>query len=329
MRLRLAIATLALVILSSAGCRPAARDSAEEPNVGANAAMAVTVAKVARAPMHDQLTLLGETAALRKLTIRAPAAGRLEGFGLQVGDRVRRGQVIARIINRETEAAKAGAAIAKRLDPEHAAATDRAVRRFASEPGIAVRSPENAIVAQPPLSGGQIVAEMDPLVELIDPAGICVQADAPIDVAAMVKPAMRASVTCRLHPGVEFAARVAAVSPSFNQGGATVPIRIEFVAPARIDQAGASVEVRITTHDVPDALVIPAAAIFQDAANGTSHVFVVGPDARAHRTAVTIGIHNLERVQITHGLDAGQTVITSGGYALSDGLAVRPVPSER
>ena len=84
MRLRLAIATLALVILSSAGCRPAARDSAEEPNVGANAAMAVTVAKVARAPMHDQLTLLGETAALRKLTIRAPAAGRLEGFGLQV-----------------------------------------------------------------------------------------------------------------------------------------------------------------------------------------------------------------------------------------------------
>ncbi len=331
MRLRLAIATLALLMLAAAGCRPAARDGGEETgaDVAANTAMAVTVAKVVRAPMRDQLTLLGETAALRKVTIRAPAAGRLEGFGLQVGDRVRRGQVIARIISREAEAAKAGAAIARRLDPEHAAATDQAVRRFASEPGIAVRSPENAIVAQPPLSNGQIVAEMDSLVELIDPAGICVQADAPIDVAAMVKPAMRASVSSRLHPGVEFAARVAAVSPSFNQGGATVPIRIEFTAPARIDQAGASVEVRITTQDVPDALVIPAAAIFQDAANGTSHVFVVGPDGRAHRTAVTIGIHNLERVQITRGLEPGQTVITSGGYALSDGLAVRPVPSGR
>ncbi len=331
MRLRLAIATLSLMTLAAAGCRSKARDAAEQPgaDVAANTAMAVTVAKVVGAPMREQLTLLGQTAALRKLTIRAPAAGRLEGLGLQIGDRVRRGQLIARIISREAEAAKAGAAIARELDPEHAAATDRAVRRFASESGIAVRAPGNAIVMQRLTGSGQIVAELDPIVELIDPASIYVQADAPIDVAAMVKPAMRASVSSPLHPGVEFAARVAAVSPSFNQGGATVPIRIDFVAPARIEQAEASVEVRIVTQDVPDALVIPAAAIFQDAERGTSHVFVLGPDGRAHRTAVTIGIHNLERVQITHGLDAGQTVITSGGYTLSDGLAVRPVSSER
>jgi len=330
MRLRLAIATVALVLLA-AGCRPVVRDDAGEPTAGLAAAptMAVTVAKVVRAPMRDQLTLLGETAALRKLTIRAPAAGRIEDLNLQAGDRVRRGQVIARIINREAEAAKAGAAIAKELDPQHAAAMDQAVRRFASQPGIAVRAPESGIVAQPPLSTSQIVAELDPIVELIDPASIHVEAAAPIDVARLVKPGMTATVTSPLHPGTEFPARVAAISPGFSQGGATVPIRIEFTGPARIDQAGASVEVRIIARDVPDALVVPTAAIFQNADSAAYHVFVLGPDGRAHRTGVTIGIHNLERAQVTHGLEPGQSVITSGGYALSDGLAVRPAPSGR
>ncbi len=45
-------------------------------------------------------------------------------------------------------------------------------------------------------------------------------------------------------------------------------------------------------------------------------------DGRAHRVPVTLGIRNPEQAQVTAGLAPGDLVITSGGYALSDGLKV-------
>jgi multidrug efflux pump subunit AcrA (membrane-fusion protein) len=80
--------------------------------------------------------------------------------------------------------------------------------------------------------------------------------------------------------------------------------------------------VKITTEYVPDAVIIPAAALFQDAANNGYYVFVAGPDGQAHRATVAVGIRTQSQVQVTSGLKPGQIVITSGGYALSDGLKV-------
>jgi hypothetical protein len=50
---------------------------------------------------------------------------------------------------------------------------------------------------------------------------------------------------------------------------------------------------------------------------------VAAPDGKAHRTKVTVRIRTPAEVQITSGLTPGQLVITSGGYALSDGLKVK------
>jgi membrane fusion protein (multidrug efflux system) len=53
------------------------------------------------------------------------------------------------------------------------------------------------------------------------------------------------------------------------------------------------------------------------------HVFVVGADGRAHRVEVALAIRQNGRVQVASGIKAGDQVITSGGYALSDGLRVK------
>jgi multidrug efflux pump subunit AcrA (membrane-fusion protein) len=98
-------------------------------------------------------------------------------------------------------------------------------------------------------------------------------------------------------------------------------VRIEFTATQRIAEAGAPVEVAVTVAAVPDAIVIPVAALFADT-GGAYHVFVAGADGRAHRTAITIGIRSGTLVQVTSGMNAGDLVITSGGYALADGLQV-------
>jgi len=73
---------------------------------------------------------------------------------------------------------------------------------------------------------------------------------------------------------------------------------------------------------VPDAIVVPAAALFQDQGVDRYHVFVVGSDGKAHKRDIKVGLRDRDLVQATDGIKVGDVVVTSGGYALSDGLGV-------
>jgi multidrug efflux pump subunit AcrA (membrane-fusion protein) len=316
----------ALVLLAALGapaCRKPATDEDTATEATTKVVLAVSAARVVVKPMRQKLTLIGTTAALRTLTLRAPAAGRAIGLQVQTGDHVRRGEVVAHIISREDEAARAGVAAAQKIDPGEAAALESSVKRYSSGPGIPVPVPQDAVVSQRLVSPGQIVNEFDPLVELVDPASVYVNAQVPIDQLGLVKPGMDATITSPLKPGLVYPARVWSLSPSFSVGGTIVPVWVQFTGPDWISEIGASVEVHVTIKFVPDAIVIPAAALFEDAERHNSYVFTVGADSRAHRTVVATGIRNPSEVQVTQGLKPGDLVITSGGYALSDGLEVR------
>lgn len=323
-RIRSIFAAVTILALL-AGCDAGTRDASDEETAPAPAAvvMAVDAARVTVGPIRSEIRLLGMTVARRHLTLRAPAAGRVLDLNLQSGDRVRRGEVVAQIVNREVEAAESGLAVARKIDPAEAPALAQAVKRYDTRTGIAVVAPEDAVVAQRIVSSGQIVADLDPLADLIDPRSVYVEAAVPIGDLAAITPGMEARVTSPINPGTDFPARVVALSPSFSQGGATTPARVEFSGADRIGQAGAPVEIRVTSSYAAGATVIPATALFQDAANGGWYVFVAGSDGRAHRTPVTVGIRARDRAQVTAGVAPGQLVITSGGYALSDGLKVK------
>lgn len=278
--------------------------------------------------MRRVVTVLGATAAMVHITLRAPTAGRVIGFDLQNGDSVRRGEVVAHIISREDEAARNGLAIAEKLDPSEAAMLARPVERFTNTEGVAVTVPQNAIVGKRLVSSGQYVAALDPLADLVDPRSIYVQAEVPVGDLAKVKPGMSAAVTSELNPGTEYPARVAAISPMASTGGLTFPVRLEFSSAQRITEAGVPVEVKIETKYTPDATVIPISALFEDATSDRYHVFVAAGN-RARRTPVTIGIRSQNMVQVTSGLKPGQIVITSGGYALSNNLRVNATVGDK
>ena len=321
-----------ILTLAGGGCRSGggASEGDDSATPAASAVtMAVSAAQVAVSPMRRELRLLGTTVAMRRLQLRAPSAGRVLGFNLQNGDRVRRGQVIAHVLNREVEAAANGLAVAQRLDPAEAPALAQSVKRYSQGGGVAVVAPEDGIVSQRLVSSGQIVNDMDPLAELIDPRSVYVEAAVPIDDLGLIRPGMDATVISPMVPGAAMPARVTALSPSLSPNGATSPARIEFTSNARITQAGAPVEVSITTASAPDAIVIPTAALFEDAVRDSYYVFVVGADGRAHRTAISTGIRSGNEVQVTSGVKAGDVVITSGGYALADGLKVKVTVAQR
>jgi Cu(I)/Ag(I) efflux system membrane fusion protein len=285
--------------------------------------MVVAAAPATITPMISTLRALGITVANHHVTIRAPAAGRLSGMSLKNGDQVRKGERIGYVVNRELEAAQAGLAIARKLDPEEAKTLAESVNRYDKSDGIPIIAPEAGVVSRPPVTSGQMVADLDPIVELIDPSSIYVEASIPVDEVHLISPGMPATVTSGLRPGVAFPAQVAAFSPSFDASSATTAVRLDFTGSESIPEIGAPVEARIVTSNIPDALAIPATALFQDVGQNRYHVFVAGTDGRAHRVNVTIGVHDGPRVQVLDGIKAGDQVITSGGYALSDGLRIR------
>ncbi len=322
-----AMALIAAFTLALGGCRSSNSggdsDDASVALPPSAVTMAVSGAKVTVMPMRRELHLLGTTVAYEHLQLRAPSAGRVLDYHLQDGDRVRRGEVIAHILNREVEAAANGLAVARRLDPAEAPALERSVRRYSHGGGVAVVAPDDGIVEHALVSDGQLVNEMDPLADLIDPHSVYVEAEVPINDVAAIRPGMEAAVTSPMVSGAALPARIAALSPKLSPNGATTPVRIQFTTARRITQTGAPVEVTVTTAEVPDALAIPASALFEDARDNRNYVFVVGADGRAHRTTITTGIRSGDLLQAKSGLHDGEVVITSGGYALSDGLKVK------
>ena len=315
-----AVLAIATALLTGCGGGKTADDEDSKP---ANPTLLVSAARAEIRPMTSDLRLLGKTVAMRHVIIRAPTAGRVTGMKLITGDSVRKGQVVAHVINREIEAAEAGLAVARKIDPQDAPGLSASVNRYNHSAGIPVVAPEPGIVSQPPVSSGQMVADLDTLVDLIDPASLYVQTSVPVSQLSIVKPGMSATVTTPFRPGVEFPARIAAILPSFDAASATSSVRTDFTGAERIAEADAPVEVRVETASAPDAIVIPGAALFQDQGVDRYHVFVIGADGRAHRTDIKVGLRDQNQVQVTEGIKPGDLVVTSGGYALSDGLGVR------
>ncbi|HKV56476.1 MAG TPA: HlyD family efflux transporter periplasmic adaptor subunit [Candidatus Binataceae bacterium] len=323
-RTRCVLVFAVIIPLLAAGChrQSADTDEGDSPESAPQVVMAVSGARAADIPMTSEVSLLGKTVVRKHITLRAPAAGRVLGLDLRLGESVTRGQVVAHLLSREVEAVANGLAVARQVDPSEARMLSDSARRYVHGTGIPITVPHDAIVDQLMVSSGQTVADLDPIAELIDPASVYVEANVPIDLVPVIRPGMPAVVISALHPGVRFPARIAALSPAFNQSGATTPARVEFTGPERIYETNAPAQVLVTTAHIAAGTAIPVAALFQNAASNTFYVFVAGPDGRAHRTPVHVGIRAGGNAQIVSGLTPGQIVITSGGYALSDGLLV-------
>ena len=83
-----------------------------------------------------------------------------------------------------------------------------------------------------------------------------------------------------------------------------------------------TVNIAVTANAVKDAVAVPSDAVFKNA-EGASYVMLAGTDQKAHQKLVQVGVKNAQRTQITSGVATGDSIITSGGYALPDGTTIK------
>jgi multidrug efflux pump subunit AcrA (membrane-fusion protein) len=188
-----------------------------------------------------------------------------------------------------------------------------------------IRSPIEGWVTDRPFYAGEMATAGTPLLTLMDVSTLVARVPVPQDQAAELAVGDAASLDV---PDVAdpIAGKVSVVSPALDPSSTTVQIWIAIPNPDRALKPGTSVRASITARTVANATVIPSAALLTDESGGHS-VMVVGEDGKAHARPVDTGILQDDRVQITKGVQPGETVVTTGAFGLEDGTRIRVQPA--
>jgi len=183
-----------------------------------------------------------------------------------------------------------------------------------------IRSPIDGVVTDRPLYPGEMAAAGTPIVTVMDISQVIAKAHIPQPEAELLKVGDKATITV---PGESkpVDAKVTVVSPALDPNSTTVEVWVQAKNPKQRLKPGTSVQLSMVAQTIPDALVIPAAALLTGQ-DGTTTVMVVGADNRAHQKPVSVGTRQGDQVQITEGLQAGDHVVASGAYGLPDNTQV-------
>ena len=108
-----------------------------------------------------------------------------------------------------------------------------------------------------------------------------------------------------------------------NQQTGQVSLRSVFANPKGLLLPGMFVRVRATLKTIPDALFVPQRAIIRNA-DGTARIMVVGPEGEVQPRAVKMGEMVDNEWRILEGLQAGETIVTTGADKVSAGMILTP-----
>ena len=189
-----------------------------------------------------------------------------------------------------------------------------------------IRSPIDGVVTDRPLYVGDLATANQPLLTVMNISKLIAKGHLPQSEAAQLKVGNHAEIRV---PGLEDAieGKVTLVSPALDPGSTTLEVWVEARKPSTYLRPGISVQVAITAKTDKNAVVIPAGTVFKNPEGG-DYVLLAGTDDKAHLKIVHVGIRNAGSAEIASGVNEGDPVITSGGYAVPDGTKIKVVKPE-
>jgi HlyD family secretion protein len=184
-----------------------------------------------------------------------------------------------------------------------------------------IRSPIDGVVTDRPQYEGELATANQPLLTVMDISRLIAKAHIAQSEAASLKVGNPAELrVAGLDDPVE--GKVSLVSPALDPGSTTIEVWVESKKPNAALKPGMTVQLSISARSDKNAVVIPPSAVFKND-DGADYVVLAGADGHAHFKTVSVGIRGAELVQITDGVKEGDSVITSGGYALPDKTQIK------
>jgi len=356
----LALLVLAGVAATAWSVRAADNGPAATPAPAPRAALTVTATEVQRAQWPLTVSANGSIGAWQEASIGAETHGlRLAQVEAQVGDRVRRGQVLARFADETVQAelarsraavaeaeamwaeAQANAQRARDLQASGALSAQQiqqmltaeraAQARLEAQRAVAqaqqvrlaqtqVRAPDDGVISARSATVGAVPPAGTELFRLIRQGRLEWRAEVPAAQLAAIRPGQRVQVTPAGGRAVE--GRVRKLAPTVD---AATRSGIVFVDLPRGDDAVKAGMFAAGEFDIgrSEVLWLPQAAV--QLREGLHQVFVVDAAGQLRQVRVEVGRRHGEGVEIRSGLAAGARVVATGGAFLADGDTVRVV----
>jgi len=272
------------------------------PMGGARNAAVVQVTVVEPGTIENSVVINGDVLAQNQVSIFPTMGGKLVEARINIGDRVRRGDVVAMV------------------DP--------------SRPGEVYRhSPVVSTIAgtvlQAPYSIGDTVSAQSALYILGDLSALRVETFIPERFVSSIQKGLGATVIFEAIPDETFLAKVDEISPVLDPASRTLRIRLRFVnrqGKAVIDsriKAGMFATISLVTRTRTNVPVIPRNSVINT--YGSWIVFTVDENNIARRRTVELGIENENLFEVLNGVNLGDRVVSAGQNFLSDGDPVRIV----
>ncbi|HEY0544481.1 MAG TPA: efflux RND transporter periplasmic adaptor subunit [Pyrinomonadaceae bacterium] len=186
-----------------------------------------------------------------------------------------------------------------------------------------VRAPISGVVTDQALYEGSFISTGTTLVTVADTSQVIVKAPFSDTVAAQLKVGDAATVLPTDLPGEQMTGQVTLISRAVDPASRTVEVWVTLGNDAGRLRINGAAQVTVSANAKADALVVPASAVTLDASNADEGtVMVVDAASVAHETKVTVGIRTSEKMEITSGLQGGETIVIEGNYSLPDGSKV-------
>jgi multidrug efflux system membrane fusion protein len=345
---------LALALAALAGCgKP---EGAPEP------VRPVQLAQVTLGAMAETAGFAGEVKPRHETDLAFRIGGKIVARNADVGARVRKGQVLARLdpadVALQAEAAKAAAAAAEAeytyakaeferyqslfaqkfvsgsaLDQKRNAFNASRARLDQAKAQLAVAqnqsayatlvAPEDGVITTVSAEAGQVVAAGLPVMKLAREDEREVAISVPENRIDELARAKAIGVALAASPQKIYPARVREISPSVDPVTRTFAVRVAVLVPDAALQWGMTATVGLVAAGPADAALLPLTSLYRQ--DDRPAVWIYDPATRkVELRLVKIGQYREDGIVVTSGLADGEWVVTAGVHKLRPGQTVRP-----
>lgn len=345
----------AMLALALAGC------SKHEPRP--EPVRPVQLVQVTLGSAHDTAVFAGEVKPRYEADLGFRIGGKLIERRVDVGARVKRGQILARLdpsdAGLQADAAKAaltaaetdyafakaeyeryqnlhaqGFISASALDARRSANDTAKARVTQARAQLAVTqnqagyatllATDDGVITAISAEAGQVVSSGQTVMKLARESEREVAINVPENRLAELREAKALVVMLWAHPGKMYPARVREVAPAVDPVTRTFAVRVSVLEPDPVVQWGMTANVGVLGQGSGSAALLPLSSIYHQT-DGSPAVWIYDPKTRqvALRT-VALGPYREEGVLIPGGLNDGEWVVAAGVNKLQPGQVVRP-----
>jgi membrane fusion protein (multidrug efflux system) len=337
----LAIIIPMFFIIMVGGCKSEKKTSSPGPGGGK---LSVTAVVIRPQSLENKIVTTGTLLANEEVELRSEISGRVTGVFFEEGKKVKKGDLLLKINDRELKAQLAAKEVqVKQASDEEQRKLqlfkikvvsqeeyDKALNSLkitqAEKESIEAQlakteivAPFNGVIGLRYVSVGGYVSSSNLIstMQEIDP--IKAEFSVPEKYAGKIKTGTEIVVNAG-DSSEEYKGTVYAVESKIDPNTRTIKARARIPNPGGVLIPGAFAKVQITLEELPNAMVIPSEAIVPEI---TGEKVYLCANGRAKSTPIATGIRTERGVEVTRGLTPGDTLITSGLLQLAEGRAVQ------